>query len=148
MYHTEPADAARRIVEATVKRSARTMVGREARLVDVLARITPNRYWAFMRRPLRDAIDTRTPVAEPFVERVPVPADWSARRTPWGRHSRDELARVSAAFADSTPVTWALRGLGERASKLSRTPASASADAEVVGQLDGARRRVERQRRR
>ena len=63
MYHTEPADAARRIVDATVKRSARTMVGREARLVDVLARITPNGYWAFMRRPLRDAIDTRTPVA-------------------------------------------------------------------------------------
>ncbi|WP_243074371.1 SDR family oxidoreductase [Microbacterium sp. SS28] len=63
MYHTEPADAARKIVEATVRRSARTMVGREARLVDVLARVTPNGYWAFMRRPLRAAIDTRTPVA-------------------------------------------------------------------------------------
>ena len=63
MYHTEPSDAARRIVEATVRRSARTMVGREARLVDVLARIAPNGYWAFMRRPLRDAIDTTTPVA-------------------------------------------------------------------------------------
>ena len=49
-------------MDATVRRSARTMVGREARLVDVLARITPNGYWAFMRRPLRDAIDTRTPV--------------------------------------------------------------------------------------
>ncbi|MEU1972942.1 SDR family oxidoreductase [Microbacterium sp. NPDC019599] len=63
MYHTEPADAGRRIAEATVRRSARTMVGREARLVDILARITPTGYWAFMRRPLRDAIDTRTPVA-------------------------------------------------------------------------------------
>lgn len=63
MYHTEPADAARRIVDATVARRARTMIGREARLVDVLARITPNGYWRFMRRPLRDAIDTTTPVA-------------------------------------------------------------------------------------
>lgn len=63
MYHTEPADAARRIVDATIARRARTMVGREARLVDVLARVTPNGYWGFMRRPLRDAIDTRTPVS-------------------------------------------------------------------------------------
>lgn len=62
MYHTEPADAARRIVEATVARRPRTMVGREARLVDVLARLTPNGYWRFMRRPLRDAIDTTTPI--------------------------------------------------------------------------------------
>ncbi|MBN9183719.1 MAG: HEAT repeat domain-containing protein, partial [Microbacterium sp.] len=31
-------------------------------LVDVLARITPNHYWAPMRRPLRDAIDTTTPI--------------------------------------------------------------------------------------
>lgn len=62
MYHTEPADAARRIVEATVRRRPRTMIGREARLVDVLARITPTGYWAPMRRPLRDAIDTTTPV--------------------------------------------------------------------------------------
>jgi short-subunit dehydrogenase len=63
MYHTEPADAARRIVEATVRRRPRTMIGREARLVDVLARITPNHYWAPMRRPLREAIDTTTPIA-------------------------------------------------------------------------------------
>jgi len=63
MYHTEPSDAARRIVDATVARRARTMVGREARLVDVLARVAPNGYWRFMRRPLRDAIDTTTPVA-------------------------------------------------------------------------------------
>ncbi|NYE19053.1 SDR family NAD(P)-dependent oxidoreductase [Microbacterium immunditiarum] len=63
MYHTEPAAAAARIVDATIRRRARTMVGREARLVDVLSRLTPAQYWAFMRRPLRDAIDTRTPVA-------------------------------------------------------------------------------------
>lgn len=62
MYHTEPADAASRIVEATVRRRPRTMIGREARLVDVLARVTPTHYWAPMRRPLRDAIDTTTPV--------------------------------------------------------------------------------------
>jgi hypothetical protein len=62
MYHTAPADAAERIVQATIRRRPRTMVGREAGLVDVLARITPTRYWAFMRRPLRDATDTTTPV--------------------------------------------------------------------------------------
>lgn len=64
MYHTEPAEAARRIVDATVNRRPRTMVGREARLVDVLARITPSHYWAPMRRPLRAAIDTTTPVRD------------------------------------------------------------------------------------
>ena len=62
MYHTEPADAAARIVEATVRRRPRTMIGREARVVDLLARVTPTHYWAPMRRPLRDAIDTTTPV--------------------------------------------------------------------------------------
>jgi len=62
MYHTEPEDAARRIVEATVRRRPRTMVGREARLVDTLTRITPVHYWKAMRRPLRDAIDTTTPI--------------------------------------------------------------------------------------
>jgi NAD(P)-dependent dehydrogenase (short-subunit alcohol dehydrogenase family) len=62
MYHTEPADAAARIVAATIRRRPRTMIGREARLVDVLARVTPTRYWAPMRRPLRDAIDTTTPI--------------------------------------------------------------------------------------
>lgn len=64
MYHTEPETAARRIVEATLTRRARTMVGREARLVDVLTRLTPVHYWGAMRRPLRDAIDTTTPVAD------------------------------------------------------------------------------------
>ena len=62
MYHTEPADAAVRIVEATVRRRPRVMIGREARLVDVLTRVTPTRYWAPMRRPLRAAIDTTTPI--------------------------------------------------------------------------------------
>ncbi len=58
MYHTEPADAAAKIVTATISRRARTMVGREARLVDLLARLFPTGYWSFMRRPLRAATDT------------------------------------------------------------------------------------------
>ncbi|WP_248145732.1 SDR family NAD(P)-dependent oxidoreductase [Microbacterium aoyamense] len=62
MYHTEPADAAHRIVEATVKRKPRVMVGREARLVDALSRLTPTNYWKPMRKPLKDAIDTTTPI--------------------------------------------------------------------------------------
>ena len=33
------------------------------RLVDVLTRVTPTRYWGPMRRPLREAIDTTTPIA-------------------------------------------------------------------------------------
>lgn len=61
MYHTEPADAAARIVRATEKRAARTMIGREARLIDVLTRVAPSSYWRVMRRPLRAAIDTTTP---------------------------------------------------------------------------------------
>lgn len=61
MYHTEPTDAAARIVRATERRVARTMVGREARLIDVLTRIAPASYWRVMRRPLRAAIDTTTP---------------------------------------------------------------------------------------
>ena len=62
MYHTEPADAAAQIVRATERRRARTMVGREARLVDVLVRVAPTAYWRVMRRPLREAVDTTTPV--------------------------------------------------------------------------------------
>lgn len=64
MYHTEPDAAARRIVEATLARRPRTMIGREARLVDVLTRLAPVHYWSAMRRPLREAIDTTTPVAD------------------------------------------------------------------------------------
>lgn len=63
MYHTEPADAAALIVRATERRRARTMVGREARLIDVLTRVAPSSYWRVMRRPLREAIDTTTPIA-------------------------------------------------------------------------------------
>ena len=61
MYHTEPADAAAQIVRATENRRARTMVGREARLIDVLTRLAPTSYWRAMRRPLAEAIDTTTP---------------------------------------------------------------------------------------
>jgi short-subunit dehydrogenase len=63
MYHTEPADAAARIVRATERRAARTMVGREARVIDLLVRAAPSSYWRAMRRPLRAAVDTTTPVA-------------------------------------------------------------------------------------
>lgn len=62
MYHTEPADAAARIVRATAHRRPRTMVGREARLIDVLTRLFPTGYWRFLRGPLREAIDTTTPI--------------------------------------------------------------------------------------
>lgn len=62
MYRTEPQDAAAQIVDATIRRRPRAFIGREARLVDVLTRIAPTRYWAAMRRPLRDAIDTTTPL--------------------------------------------------------------------------------------
>ncbi|WP_435742435.1 SDR family NAD(P)-dependent oxidoreductase [Microbacterium sp. PMB16] len=63
MYHTEPADAAALIVRATERRTARAMVGREARLIDVLVRAAPSAYWRVMRRPLRAAIDTTTPIS-------------------------------------------------------------------------------------
>jgi short-subunit dehydrogenase len=61
MYHTEPSDAAAQIVQATERRRARTMIGREAHLIDVLVRLSPSHYWRAMRRPLRAAIDTTTP---------------------------------------------------------------------------------------
>lgn len=62
MYRTDPGDAAATIVAATVARRSRTMVGREARLVDVLTRLSPRHYWRVMRRPLRAATDTTTPL--------------------------------------------------------------------------------------
>ena len=64
MYHTTPADAAAKIVDATINRRPRVMIGREARLVDVLTRISPVHYWKVMRGPLREAIDTTTPLSE------------------------------------------------------------------------------------
>jgi len=63
MYHMEPADAAERIVRATLRRRARTLIGRETRLVDALVRLAPVRYWGPMRHPLREAIDTTTPMS-------------------------------------------------------------------------------------
>ncbi|MFK4761186.1 SDR family NAD(P)-dependent oxidoreductase [Microbacterium sp. ZW T5_45] len=63
MYHTEPTDAAATIIRAAERRRARTMVGREARLIDVLVRLTPAHYWRVMRRPLRAATDTTTPLS-------------------------------------------------------------------------------------
>lgn len=61
MYHTEPSDAAARIIRATERRKARTMIGHEARLIDVLVRLSPTGYWSVMRAPLRQATDTTTP---------------------------------------------------------------------------------------
>lgn len=63
MYDTEPAVAAGIIVNATLKRRARTMIGRKAYIVDVLVRALPVRHWSFMRGPLREATDTTTPIA-------------------------------------------------------------------------------------
>jgi short-subunit dehydrogenase len=63
MYHTEPADAAAQIIRATERRRPRTIIGREARLVDVLVRIAPVRYWRAMRGALREATDTTTPIS-------------------------------------------------------------------------------------
>ena len=62
MYHMEPAEAAERIVRATLQRRARTLIGRESGLVDALVRLAPVRYWGAMRGPLREAIDTTTPM--------------------------------------------------------------------------------------
>ncbi|WP_175986954.1 SDR family NAD(P)-dependent oxidoreductase [Microbacterium tenebrionis] len=62
MHHTEPADAAARIIRATEMRRARTMVGREARLIDLIVRAAPSGYWRAMRGQLRDVTDTTTPV--------------------------------------------------------------------------------------
>ena len=45
------------------------MVGREARLVDVLTRIAPTRYWGAMRGTLREAIDTTTPISQESTRR-------------------------------------------------------------------------------
>ncbi len=61
MYHTDPADAAEQIIRATIRRRARTMIGREARIVDLLVRAAPVKHWAMMRGPLRAATDTTTP---------------------------------------------------------------------------------------
>lgn len=62
MYKTEPADAAAQIVRATLARRPRTMIGRDARLIDLLVRLAPVMHWAAMRRRLRAATDTTTPV--------------------------------------------------------------------------------------
>lgn len=62
MYTTDPDDAAEQIVRGTIQRKARVMVGREARLIDALVRLTPTGYWRAMRGPLREAIDTTTPM--------------------------------------------------------------------------------------
>lgn len=62
MYTTDPDDAAEQIVRGVIRRKARVMVGREARLIDAIVRLAPTRYWRAMRGPLREAIDTTTPM--------------------------------------------------------------------------------------
>ncbi len=62
MYDTEPDVAANIILNATLKRRARTMIGRKAYLVDALVRLFPVKHWSFMRGPLRAATDTTTPI--------------------------------------------------------------------------------------
>ncbi len=62
MYRTEPDDAAEQILRATLRRRARTMIGRDATLIDLLVRLAPVRHWNAMRGRLREATDTTTPV--------------------------------------------------------------------------------------
>lgn len=62
MYRTEPSDAAEQIIRATLRRRARTMIGRDASLIDLLVRLAPVRHWGAMRGRLREAMDTTTPV--------------------------------------------------------------------------------------
>ncbi|WP_439901525.1 SDR family NAD(P)-dependent oxidoreductase [Microbacterium azadirachtae] len=78
MYHMEPSEAAERIVRATLRRRPRTLIGRETRLVDALVRLAPVRYWGPMRRPLREAIDTTTPMSPRRPEAVTPPRPGSA----------------------------------------------------------------------
>ncbi|MBS1674062.1 MAG: SDR family NAD(P)-dependent oxidoreductase [Actinobacteria bacterium] len=63
MYHMEPSEAAERIVRATLQRRPRTLIGKETLLVDALVRLMPVKYWGPMRRPMREAIDTTTPMS-------------------------------------------------------------------------------------
>lgn len=62
MYDTEPEAAAEIIINATLNRKARTMIGRKAYIVDAITRAMPVKYWNFMRKPLRQATDTTTPI--------------------------------------------------------------------------------------
>ncbi|WP_298039835.1 SDR family NAD(P)-dependent oxidoreductase [uncultured Microbacterium sp.] len=61
LYSTDPADAAAAIIRATARRRKRTLVGTEARLIDLVTRIAPTGYWTAMRSTLRQATDTTTP---------------------------------------------------------------------------------------
>jgi short-subunit dehydrogenase len=63
MYRTEPDAAAERILLSILRREARTMVGKNAALIDRLVRLFPVGHWSFMRKPLRVATDTTTPIS-------------------------------------------------------------------------------------
>lgn len=62
MYRTEPDDAAEQILKSILGREPRTMVGKNSRLIDVLTRLFPVGHWSFMRKRLRVATDTTTPI--------------------------------------------------------------------------------------
>lgn len=64
MYHMEPAEAAERIVQASLRRRARTLIGARSGLIDKLVRFAPVRYWDVLRGPLREATDTTTPMGQ------------------------------------------------------------------------------------
>lgn len=62
LYKTEPDAAAEKIVQATLRRRARAMIGTDAVLLDLLVRLAPVRHWSMMRKRLRAATDTTTPI--------------------------------------------------------------------------------------
>lgn len=64
LYHMEPAEAAERIVQASLQRRARTLIGARSGLIDKLVRVAPVRYWDVLRGPLREATDTTTPMGQ------------------------------------------------------------------------------------
>ncbi len=50
LLRARPEDAARRIITGIVKRQPRILVGRDARIIDMIQRIAPVRYWQLLTR--------------------------------------------------------------------------------------------------
>ena len=59
-YRTTPHDAGVAIVEGISRRRGRVLIGNDVRVLDVLARITPNHYWSVLRKSLSGATNTAT----------------------------------------------------------------------------------------
>lgn len=57
-YRTTPERAAKVIVDDVERRRGRTLIGADAHLLDLLARVTPGHYWSVLRRSLATAVDT------------------------------------------------------------------------------------------